>query len=56
MTGSIGVLARAVVAERIDLSTADDWLRTWDEEYGYHAPVETMADVLPQADSEGNGT
>lgn len=56
VTGSIGVLARAVVAERIDLSTADDWLRTWDEEYGYHAPVETMADVLPQADSEGNGT
>lgn len=45
-TGSIGVLARAIEQERIGAETADRWLRTWRNEYGYRAPVESVHDVL----------
>jgi predicted nucleic acid-binding protein len=45
-TGSLGVLARAIEQEQIDVETADRWLRTWSEEYGYLSPVESIYDVL----------
>lgn len=45
-TGSIGVLARAVERGQIDAPTADDWLRTWSEEFGYRSPVDSIHDVL----------
>lgn len=45
-TGSLGVLARAIEREQIDVETADRWLRTWREEYGYRSPVESIRDVL----------
>jgi predicted nucleic acid-binding protein len=45
-TGSLGVLARAIEQEQIDVETADRWLRTWSEEYGYRSPVESIYDVL----------
>lgn len=45
-TGSIGVLARAIEQEQIDPETADRWLRTWRDEYGYRSPVDSIRDVL----------
>lgn len=45
-TGSIGVLARAIDRELIDVNTADEWLETWTKEYGYRSPVESIHDIL----------
>lgn len=45
-TGSIGVLARAIERDEIDVETADRLLRTWRDEYGYRSPVDTIHDVL----------
>jgi predicted nucleic acid-binding protein len=45
-TGSIGVLARAIDQEQLDAETADRWLRTWTEEYGYRSPADSVHDVL----------
>lgn len=47
VTGSLGVLARAILAEHLDVGTADAWLEIWRTEYGYYAPVDSISDVLP---------
>lgn len=38
VVGSVGVLLAAIEADRIDESTADDWLQTWIDDYGYYVP------------------
>lgn len=45
VTGSLGLLARAVEQERVTADAADDHLATWTER-GYRSPVEHVADLL----------
>ncbi|UHQ98731.1 hypothetical protein HYG81_22490 (plasmid) [Natrinema zhouii] len=47
LTGSIGILVRGVVREKLTVETADSWLTTWIDECSYYAPVESVSDVLP---------
>ncbi|MFB6219936.1 MAG: hypothetical protein ABEH90_00735 [Halolamina sp.] len=44
-TGSLGVLAKAVHADVIDVETADEWLAEWIE-YGYYSPVKSVSELL----------
>jgi predicted nucleic acid-binding protein len=46
VTGSIGVLVRAVERSIVEPETADDWLSTWVEEAGYRSPTEDLASFL----------
>ena len=46
VTGSIGVLVRAVERSIVETETADDWLSTWVEEAGYRSPTEDLASFL----------
>jgi predicted nucleic acid-binding protein len=46
VTGSIGLLVLGVKAGHLDRDTADAWLDTWREQRGYHAPVETVTELL----------
>lgn len=48
VTGSLGVLARGVVTEELDVEEADNWLSTWRAEYGYRSPVDSISEVLPE--------
>lgn len=43
VVGSVGVLLAAVDAERIDEPTADDWLSTWIDDFGYYVPHRTIS-------------
>lgn len=38
VVGSVGVLLAAIDTGRIDDGTANEWLTTWIDEYGYRAP------------------
>jgi predicted nucleic acid-binding protein len=38
VVGSVGVLLTALNADRISEATADDWLRTWIDDYGFYVP------------------
>ncbi|NHX37870.1 MULTISPECIES: hypothetical protein [Halolamina] len=44
-TGSLGVLAKAVHTDVIDVETADQWLAEWID-YGYYSPVESVSELL----------
>jgi predicted nucleic acid-binding protein len=46
VTGSIGLLVLGVKTSHLDRNTADAWLETWREQRGYHAPVETVTELL----------
>jgi predicted nucleic acid-binding protein len=46
VTGSIGVLVRAVEYERISVSDADSWLKQWVDETDYRAPSRDFSDYL----------
>ncbi len=44
LTGSIGVLIRAVEDDRLSEATADRWLKRWIDETDYRAPSRDFAD------------
>lgn len=46
VTGSIGVLVRAVDEERISADDADRWLKRWVDETDYRAPSPEFSDYL----------
>jgi len=46
VTGSIGLLVVGIEHGRIDRETADEWLKTWRDERGYYAPVESVDELL----------
>lgn len=46
-TGSIGLLANGIVRGELSVETADDWLAAWRNERDYYAPVESIAEALP---------
>lgn len=46
VTGSIGVLIRAVEENRVSLETADRWLTVWIDETDYRAPSSELADYF----------
>ncbi|NEU58565.1 hypothetical protein [Halorussus sp. MSC15.2] len=46
-TGSIGLLVNGVVRNELSVETADEWLDVWRDQRGYYAPVESVADALP---------
>ncbi|WP_238398268.1 hypothetical protein [Halorussus salinus] len=50
-TGSIGLLVNGIVNDEISVETADTWLDRWRRERDYYAPVESVAEALPD-DSE----
>lgn len=47
ITGSLGVLARGVVQEKVDVETANSWLDTWQTEHEYYSPVDDVSELLP---------
>lgn len=44
VVGSVGVLLAAIDAGRIDEVTANDWLETWIDDYGYRVPYRDIDD------------
>jgi predicted nucleic acid-binding protein len=44
VVGSVGILLAAIDAEKIDEATANDWLRTWIDEFGYRVPYRNIED------------
>jgi len=42
VVGSVGVLLTAIDAGRITEETADDWLQTWIDEFGYYVPYRNI--------------
>lgn len=46
VTGSVGLLARAVTHEEASVETADDMLARWRDRRGYYAPVSSISEVL----------
>ncbi len=44
VVGSVGVLLTAIDAEKIDEATADGWLQTWIDEFGYRVPYRNIED------------
>lgn len=44
VVGSVGVLLAAIDAEKIDESTADEWLSSWIDEIGYYVPYRTISE------------
>jgi len=44
VVGSVGVLLTALDAGRIDEPTANDYLQTWIDNYGYYVPHRTIED------------
>lgn len=44
VVGSVGILLAAVDAGQISESTANRWLRTWIDEFGYYAPHRRLGD------------
>lgn len=42
VVGSVGVLLTALNAGRIDEPTANDYLQTWIDDYGYYVPYRTI--------------
>jgi predicted nucleic acid-binding protein len=46
VTGSIGLLVAGVERDALDVSSANEWLRTWRTERSYHAPVDSIEAAL----------
>ena len=46
-TGSIGLLVNGIARNELSVETADEWLDVWRKQRGYYAPVESVADALP---------
>jgi len=44
VVGSVGVLLAAIDADKLDESTADEWLSTWIDEIGYYVPYRTISE------------
>lgn len=44
VVGSIGILLAAINAEKIDQETANEWLGTWIDEFGYRVPYRNIED------------
>jgi len=44
VVGSVGVLLAAIDAEKIDEATANNWLQTWIDEFGYRVPYRNIED------------
>jgi predicted nucleic acid-binding protein len=44
VVGSVGVLLTALDAGRIDEQTANDYLQTWIDDYGFYVPYRTIDD------------
>ena len=44
VVGSIGILLTAIDAEKMDEATANDWLQTWIDEFGYRVPYRSIED------------
>lgn len=44
VVGSVGVLLTAIDAEKIDGATANEWLGTWIDEFGYRVPYRNIED------------
>jgi predicted nucleic acid-binding protein len=42
VVGSVGVLLTALDGGRITEATANDWLQTWIDDYGYYVPYRTI--------------
>jgi len=42
VVGSVGVLRAAIDANRIDEPTADSWLQTWIDDFGYRVPYRNI--------------
>lgn len=40
--GSVGILLAAIDAGRIDTATADKWLTTWIDDFGYYVPYRNI--------------
>ena len=38
----------------VDRETADEWLRTWRDERGYYAPVESVSELLDEGERGEN--
>lgn len=51
VTGSVGMLGRGVKLDELDIETADEWLDTWINEFGYRSPVEHVRELLKENDS-----
>lgn len=48
VTGSIGILIRAIEQDRIEASTADAWLKEWIDKADYRAPSRDISDYLDE--------
>lgn len=46
ITESIGLLILGIKQSRIDTQTADKWIENWQNQRGYYAPVESVAELL----------
>lgn len=44
VVGSIGVLLAAIDADKIDESTANEWLSTWIDDIGFYAPYRRISE------------
>lgn len=44
VVGSVGILLAAIDAGRIDEATADSWLETWVDDFGYRVPYRNIED------------
>lgn len=42
VVGSVGILLAAIDAGRIDTATADQWLTTWIDDFGYYVPYRNI--------------
>lgn len=42
VVGSVGILLAAIDADRIDEPTADEWLKTWIDDFGYFVPYRNI--------------
>jgi len=42
VVGSVGILLTAIDAGRIDQETANEWLQTWIDDFGYYVPYRTV--------------
>jgi len=46
VTGSLGILVRAIEQDWLTVNEADEKLARWIDESGYHSPVASITDIL----------
>jgi predicted nucleic acid-binding protein len=46
LTGSLGILVRAIEQDRLTVDGADEKLARWINKGGYHSPVASITDIL----------